>query len=74
MTNDIDLNRLLAELPIEDKIRLSCLSEFDSQLKHIIDDIARDCKVDDSVAVANLKKSVAAITGTLVNWVINRGR
>jgi hypothetical protein len=74
MTNDIDLNKLVADLPREDKIMISCLGEFDSQFKQIIDDIALEYKVDDSVAVASLKKSAAVIMATLIGWVINRGK
>lgn len=74
MTTDIDLNKLISELPKEDKITIACLSSLSSEWGHIIDDLALESKVYDSVAVENLKKSVAAITGTLVSWFINRGK
>lgn len=58
----------------EDAIILSLLRGIVPQWHKMIDEIADEYKIDDSVAVANLKKSVAAITGTLVGWVINKGK
>jgi hypothetical protein len=73
MTTDIDLNKRISELRDEDKIVIEALDSFDALSQSFIEDIAREYKVDDSVAVANLKKSAAVIMATLIMWVVNRG-
>lgn len=74
MTNDIDLNKLLRELSEDDKHVLEYLEAKGAEWGEIIDAVASEYRVDDSVAVANLKKSAAVIMATLIGWVINRGR